>query len=180
VYEVGEEVVVAKEGGDAGQTKDEQIFATITTNSRFSTNSTVNTDTGSSRVVYRGGGVTIYQVDEETVVAKEGGDAGQTKEEQIFATITTNSTFSTDSTVNTDTGRSRVVYRGGGVTIYQVDEETVVAKEGGDAGTTVRKTEAVTITTASVFNTTGTVTGDTGSSRVVYRGGGVTKIMRLL
>ena len=41
------------------------------------------------------------------------------------------------------------------------------------AGTTIRKTEAVTITTTSNFNTTGAVSGDTGSSRVVYRGGGV-------
>ena len=173
VYEVSEEFVVAKEGGDAGQTKDEQIYATITTNSKFSSSSAVGTDTGRSRVVYRGGGVTIYQVDEETVVAKEDGDAGQAIEEQIYATITTNSKFSSSSAVGTDTGRSRVVYRGGGVTIYQVDEETVVAKEGGDAGITKRKTEAVTITTTSKFNTTGAVTGATGSSRVVYRGGGV-------
>jgi len=172
VYEVSEESVVAKEG-DAGQTIQKTASAIITTSSIFSQNGDVTGDTGSSRVVYRGGGVTIYQIDNEVAELPADTDAGETKQQTVFADISTASEFRLSPTINTDTGSSRVAYRGGGVVIYQVDEETTTITTNTDAGETIQKTAAAKITTTSTYAQSGDVTGDTGSSRVVYRGGGV-------
>ena len=172
VYQVDNESTVANTTGNAGTTIRKTEAVTITTASAFNTTGAVTGDTGSSRVVYRGGGVVVYQSDNETAVVSNT-DAGASIEKNNFATVTTNSVFNTTGVVTGDTGRSRVTYRGGGITVYQVDNESTVANTSGNAGITKRKTEAVTITTTSNFNTTGAVTGDTGSSRVVYRGGGV-------
>ena len=173
VYEVSEESVVAKEGGDAGQTIQKTASAIITTSSIFSQYGDVTGDTGSSRVVYRGGGVTIYQVDNEVATLPSNTDAGETKQQTIFANISTASEFRLSPTIGTDTGSSRVAYRGGGIVIYQVDEETTTVTSNTDAGETIQKTASAKITTTSTYAESGDVTGDTGSSRVVYRGGGV-------
>ena len=173
VYEVSEESVVAKEGGDAGQTIQKTASAIITTSSIFSQYGDVTGDTGSSRVVYRGGGVTIYQVDNEVATLPSNTDAGETKQQTIFANISTASEFRLSPTIGTDTGSSRVAYRGGGIVIYQVDEETTTVTSNTDAGETIQKTASAKITTTSTYSESSEVTGDTGSSRVVYRGGGV-------
>jgi hypothetical protein len=173
VYEVSEESVVAKEDTDAGTTIQKTASAVITTSSIFSQYSDVTGDTGSSRVVYRGGGVTIYQVDNEVAELPANTDAGETKQQTVFADISTASEFRLSPTINTDTGSSRVAYRGGGIVIYQVDEETTTVSSNTDAGETIQKTASAVITTRSTYAQSGDVTGDTGSSRVVYRGGGV-------
>jgi len=173
VYEVSEESVVAKEDADAGTTIQKTASAVITTSSIFSQYSDVTGDTGSSRVVYRGGGVTIYQVDNEVAELPANTDAGETKQQTVFADISTASEFRLSPTINTDTGSSRVAYRGGGIVIYQVDEETTTVTSDTDAGETKQKTASAVITTTSTYAQSGDVTGDTGSSRVVYRGGGV-------
>ena len=173
VYEVSEESVVAKEDADAGTTIQKTASAVITTSSIFSQYSDVTGDTGSSRVVYRGGGVTIYQIDNEVAELPSNTDAGETKQQTVFADISTASEFRLSPTINTDTGSSRVAYRGGGIVIYQVDEETTTVTSDTDAGETIQKTASAVITTTSTYAQSGDVTGDTGSSRVVYRGGGV-------
>ena len=173
VYEVSEESVVAKEDADAGTTIQKTASAVITTSSIFSQYSDVTGDTGSSRVVYRGGGVTIYQIDNEVAELPSNTDAGETKQQTVFADISTASEFRLSPTINTDTGSSRVAYRGGGIVIYQVDEETTTVSSNTDAGETIQKTASAVITTTSTYAQSGDVTGDTGSSRVVYRGGGI-------
>ena len=111
---------MANTSGSAGKIVRKTEAVTITTNSVFSTSGTVSGDTGSSRVVYRGGGVVVYQSDNESAVVSNA-DADQSIEKNNFATITTTSVFNTTGTVTGNTGRTRVIYRGGGITVYQVD-----------------------------------------------------------
>ncbi len=167
IYQRDEDTFTIKEGS-AGQEKNEQVYASITTNKFYRSTGDVLTDTGSSRVIYDDGTTQVYEVSEEYVVAKEGG-AGQSKEARVYGTITTDSKFSTSSAVSTGTGRSRVVYRGGGVIIYQVDEERLSFKAN-DNGETKESTIYATITTKSTFSTNGDLTS-TGNSRLVYNDG---------
>jgi hypothetical protein len=167
IYQRDEDTFTIKEGS-AGQEKNEQIYASITTNKFYRSTGDVQTDTGSSRVIYDDGTTQVYEVSEESVVAKEG-DAGQTKEARVYGTIKTDSRFSTDSTVTTGTGSSRVVYRGGGAIIYQVDEKTLSFKDN-ENGETKESTIYATITTKSKFATNGDLTS-TGNSRLVYNDG---------
>jgi hypothetical protein len=171
IYEVNEITAIAKPA-EVGQEKEERPYASLNTAKRYSTSSAVGTRTGSSNVVWTDGVTTIYEVNEITANAKIQ-QVGEEKDERPYASLKTAKRYSTNSTVNTKTGSSNVVWTDGVTTIYEVNEVTASAKSGaaGTAGEEKDERPYASLKTAKRYSTNSTVNAKTGSSNVVWTDG---------
>jgi hypothetical protein len=91
-------------------------YGKITTTTSAGTEPIIGQNNTRSEIVYDDGTTQIYQRNVDNFTIKEG-SAGQEKNEQIFASITTNKFYRTSGEVLTETGSSRVIYDDGTVQV---------------------------------------------------------------
>jgi len=168
IYEVNEITATAK-AASVGEEKEERPYARLTTAKRYATSSTVNTNTGSSNVIWTDGITTIYEVSEITANPKAT-SVGQEKEERPYARLTTEKRYATSGTVTTGTGSSNVVWTDGATTIYEVNEITANAKAA-TVGEEKEERPYASLRTAKRYSTSSSVGTKTGSSNVVWTDG---------
>jgi len=169
VYEKKVETAVAREG-PSGTEKDEKPFVRITTDKRYSADSSIATTTGSANVVFNDGSVQVYEISE---VESEGkyGAAGVEQQAKPYVKITSSKTYSASGELaEGQVGSSNKIYDDGTTTVYEKSVETAVAREGA-AGTEKDKKPYVSITTDKRYSSTPEIDTTTGSSNVIFNDG---------
>ena len=169
IYENTSEVAEAVPG-PAGTEKDQQVFVTKNIAKRYSTENTVSTATGVSRVVFNDGKIQVYEVDEVTSTGKYGA-AGTEERTQTFVKLITDKFYNPTGTV-TGNGSSRKIYDDGQTVVYEESRERAEAVPG-TAGTEKDARVGYTLTTEKEYSTSNTVTKNLGSSRVAFNDGNI-------
>jgi len=173
VYEKSLVTAVAKTG-DAGQEKEKRPYAELTTNKKYATTGNVNTNLGSSNVVWTDGQTSIYEVNEITAKAKKG-NAGQEKEKRPYDELTTNKKYDTTGNVRTDLGSSNVVWTDGQTSIYEVNEITAKPLTNNKPGDEQQHSLFGTVKTVKTYvRNPELASGEIGATNVVWTDGATT------
>ena len=119
IYEVNEITAKAKQG-DAGQEKERRPYAELTTNKKYATTGNVNTNLGSSNVVWTDGQTSIYEVNEITAKAQTNNKPGDEQQHSLFGTVKTVKTYVQKPELAAgEIGATNVVWADGATTIYE-------------------------------------------------------------
>lgn len=126
------------------------------------------TGEGSSRLVYDGA-KKIYE-NVKQIATPRAGNAGSEKEQKAYVSITRDKRYSTFNNIATSSGSAQIVFNDGNVQVYEITEERSQARTG-SAGQERDVRPYVSLLTDKSYTTSGTVSGATGTSRVVYNDG---------
>lgn len=127
------------------------------------------TGIGESKLVFDDGETKVYENTDVDATARPG-PAGQDIDTKAYVRIITDKRYSTTPDIATSSGSANVIYNDGEAIVYEVGEVRSIGRYG-PAGEEVDKKAYVTLTTEKVYSANSTVTGNSGSSNLIYDDG---------